>query len=166
MKKLPIFLCSALLMSMPTCADTIAGMNIDIPKEWTLVESNPSDDGSLTTNIYSSSENEFVIAVVQDVKFLSDDMKAIADLYLFDCEQIYKENEGFYLMTDTTEEIDGLAYKMQECVFMDGDAWDYALLGSRNRGDYVVTLIYQASTMSVRDSFQDFVDLYNTYIVD
>jgi len=70
-------------------------------------------------------------------------------------------------MTDAETKNNDLLTKMQDCVYQDiSGQWQYVFLGSRNRGDYVITFIYQAQTTSLRLGYTDFILLYNDYIAE
>lgn len=167
MKKALCGLLAVICFSFPAFAEDFAGLKIPIPETWKLEKSDPSEDGNSVMNIYEVADEEYVIVYVQNVGFLNEDAQIMANMYLADCGTAYGDNEGYYLMTDAETKTNDLLTKMQDCVYQDiSGQWQYVFLGSRNRGDYVITLIYQAQTTSLRLGYTDFILLYNNFVAE
>ena len=103
-----------IVAASPMYADTIGGIDFDIPEEWELVQTD--EDESLSTNYYSF-DGEVVVVMVHDLTSIEDVDPIISNLYVLDCDDVYGSKDGYYLMTDEREEFDGLAAVSQECVF-------------------------------------------------
>lgn len=141
MKKLAACLLATAITAMPAMADTIGTLDISVPESWILAKE--TEDESIHTYIYAA-DDEVVIFVYQDTSFLSEDMQLVADLYLFDCDSIFGNYEGYYLMTDIASGDSGSKSLFQQCVYRDEDGWQHAVLGSKNFGGYVLSVIYEA----------------------
>lgn len=158
MKKIILALFVGLLMSTTAQADIINGIEFSIPEEWTLSK---TDEGDMTINYYTYGE-DIVSICVQDVSNLPEGSDAIVNSFLMDCENVYSEKEGFYLMSDDQRETDGLKTLIQDCVFIDDDEWHYVFIGSRNWGKYTVSVVYYTPTFSARLAFPG----YCTQLID
>ena len=162
-KRVVITMLTIIMSCYPVFADNIGGIEMDVSGGWQFVDSNEGEN--IISSYYLGEENEYMIITVQDTSFLSDDTKILADLYILNCNDIYGEKTGYYLMTDSFDSIGGYKMRSQECVFSEADQWQYAILGSRSFGDYVVTLIYQAPTLSRHTNILDYFILFDDQLL-
>lgn len=156
-KALPLALVMCIAATSPMYADTINGIDFEIPEEWELIQSD--EDESILTNYYSFSD-EVVAIMVQDLSTIADADKTLSNIYVLNCDEVYGEKDGYYLMTDERQEIDGLANVAQECVFNNSGEWKYVYLASKSFGDHIETIVYQSPTTSYREAFPHFGQLY------
>ena len=157
MKKGIIIIVFVLLLATIAPADTINGIDFDIPEEWQIADTGDSQ------NVYVYN-NEVVAIAVLGADWDSEESKILNNLQLLDCESSFGENEGFYLMSDISEKSDeGFLTHIQECVFKN-DGWLYGYLLAKNTGDAAITMFYLAPTNEEHKQITNFINLSNTLI--
>lgn len=153
----------SLALVAPAQADMIGGIEFDIPEDWTLASAN-SDD-RYEQNIYYFN-NEAVIITVHDISDM-EELKSACNLMLIGCDDVLSEEDGFYLMSDLSEDDEnGLTTNIQECVYYDLDEWHYGFSGARNTGDALLSFIYTAPTIGDTSQMGTFLALMNPYIFE
>lgn len=142
-KKIVVIASMFLVFATPARADTIGGIEFDIPEEWEIVDE--MTEGSFEQTVYSFGNEAIVISVMP---VSEDDPVTAYNEAIYDCENVFGENEGFYLMTniEATSSDTGCLSRAQECVYMDSDKWCYGNLIGQNNGSHAITLIYSAPT--------------------
>lgn len=147
------------MLALPAQAEIINGVEFEIPDNWTLVNQTEEDDAVM--NYYTYEEEIFTVCV-HKIGVAAD----VGDLFLLDLADAFTEYDGFYLMTDErTENTDGHSTLFQEFVYKNDD-WYYCVSGSRNKGDYIVTLAYQKKTTALQQDYYNFLVLFNDHILE
>lgn len=137
-------------------AETINGIEFDIPESWTLTNEESADDS--VQKIYVSG-NEVICFYIQSIPEDSGDLTMAYNLMLFDCESIYGDKDGFFLMSDDSNKSDeGYLTRIQECVYYE-NFWNYVYLVAKNTGTKLVSLLYYSPTQSNHLEFDTFVDV-------
>lgn len=150
------------MLALPAQAENINGVEFEIPDNWTLV--NQTEENDAVMNYYTYEEEIFTICVHNpgDAVIKTD----VGDLFLLDVADAFSEYDGFYLMTDErTKNADGHSTLFQEFVYKNND-WYYCVSGSRNKGDYIVTLAYQKQTTALQQDYYNFLVLFNDHILE
>lgn len=162
MKKIFFIMFALFIMSFPAYADTVNGVDFIIPSEWTLAK---ADEGDIAINYYTLNDDIIMIGVQNIPTELDEEARnIISNIYLMNCDDIYSEKEGYYLMRNDQAEADGLKTIVQECVYFEDDNWNHIFLGSRNYGDYSVSIIYLSPTLSIHEAFPDVCNLLLDHI--
>lgn len=156
MKRFLFGVVAGLIMSTTTQADTIGNLEIDIPESWELVQ---SDEDEGLYSYYYTAENEVIAVFYHDITGLSEGLRIMGDLYLMDCESIFGENEGYYLMQNAEDKTTGSRSLFQECVYKADAEWYHGISVSANFTDYVFSMIYQAQTDGPQAHIAEFTDI-------
>lgn len=151
-----------LISSFTSYAETINGIDFDIPEDWQLVD---SSDDNFSSRTYSC-DNQVIMITVGGVPSDDVEMQALNNLYLLYCNSVFGEYDGFYLMTDDSIKSDeGFLTKAQECVYH-GDGWYYTYLCGVNTGNAAISFAYVALSVDDHSRIREFFDLANDFIPD
>lgn len=165
MKKMSVFCFLSvfiILFSISSKAETVNGVDFDIPEDWQLVD---SSDDNFSSRTYSC-DNQVIMITVGGVQSNDVEMQALNNLYLLDCNSVFGEYDGFYLMTDeSVKSDDGFLTKTQECVYQ-GDGWYYTYLCGVNTGNAAISFAYVALSVDDHSRIREFFDLANDFIPD
>lgn len=148
---------SMFLFSGSAWADTINGVEIDIPDTMTLATQSKEDGAEM--NHYAN-ENEILTVCVQSTDL---DDKTLGNLFLFDFADSFSDYDNYVLTNERESDDNGLDTLVQEFVY-DNDGWYYCIGGSRNAGDYVISLSYTRLLMDLQHDYDDFLVLFTEHI--
>lgn len=153
----------SIMMTTYVMAENINGIEFDIPEAWELANSETVNN--TVQNIYTY-DNEIIVINIEDNSSLDDDMKILCDLTLLDCDSIYGEYEGYYLMTDESFKSDeNYLNKLQECVFFDENSkWTYVYMASGNTGNANISILYCSPTIINHTQLEEAKALVNVYL--
>ena len=147
------------LIPISAQADTINGIEIDIPDTMPLVKQ--TVEGDIVMNHYAN-DNEVVTVVVQKTG-LNKDNHSLGNVLLFDFADSYSDYDH-YVLTNERASNNDLDTLVQEFVYDDNNGWYYCLAGSRNFGDYVLSLSYSRLLIDLQVDYDDFIVLFTDYI--
>ena len=160
-KKIVVIALMILLFATPVQADTIGGIEFDIPEEWTLEQSDENDD--LAQNTYTCDNQAVMITVVPIDSTIGSNAY---NVYVYDCDTVFGDKDGYYLMTDIKEkdENDNLSL-VQECVYGSESDWFYATIVGKNNGESVISMVYTAASAEAHSETNNFWTIVNEKVI-
>ena len=162
--KIKVFSCflTLFLIVLPfsSQADIINGIYFDIPAEWELSD---SSEGDLSQNTYTYENEMFFVFVGFPSSDLSEE-QTTSSSYFLDCESLFNEYDGFYLMNDISSQNESdFPTKIQDCVYS-SSTWYYVFSSSVDTGFASISMFYVSPTTANHSQFETFYDFANRYI--